>query len=269
MEDAGYYNVSSFIKDLVQEDGVSFKPGTTWPRLVARIRGDRELRALYSQYLEVVEVRIKTEVASLLTQKYGPFGYLDSRNFHSWQRHANFLSNLGRELNRERELFIDTAGGETHDRMSIWSIIDYVSFGILTKSLYRAMKDEDKVAIARAFGIEDECTFSGYLRSLTVVRNVCAHHSRLFRRRFVDTCPVQQEALEILHDVEPGATVDTRSMFAVTLALITLLPEDEALNFIAGLSDFSAGCEPYDLHNCGFNSLWPRYLADVVKSRHP
>jgi abortive infection bacteriophage resistance protein len=43
---------------------------------------------------------------------------------------------------------------------------------------------EDRKAIAHNFSI-DESVLKSWLHCLTYVRNICAHHSRLWNRRFV------------------------------------------------------------------------------------
>ncbi|MDO4909939.1 MAG: Abi family protein [Corynebacterium sp.] len=279
LEFAGFYNIFNYTRDMLQSDGRTFLEGITWDDIVSRINADRELRRLYSQYLEMAEARIKTEVASELAGKYGPFGYLDGDNFASWQRHSNFLSNLGREINREHQLFLDPSivpgdngdldsieAGMESGKIPIWGMVDYVSFGILTRSLYRALEYSDKCAISERFNINSEKIFNGYLQQLAIVRNVCAHHSRLFDRRFVDVCPLEEKHLKVIESCSPGFKIDRHSLFASTLALVSMLPIPVALKFVSTLSEFAAKFDTYGLKNCGFSDNWVPILTGVIRS---
>lgn len=48
------------------------------------------------------------------------------------------------------------------------------------------MKIEDQDAISGKYGIRNGRIFSSWLRSLNYLRNVCAHHSRLWNRNIID-----------------------------------------------------------------------------------
>jgi abortive infection bacteriophage resistance protein len=76
-------------------------------------------------------------------------------------------------------------------------------FGTLS-TLYSGMTESDQDAISEAYGISNGRTFASWLRSLNYLRNVCAHHSRLWNRNIVDQPklpPVEQApSLSAFHD---------------------------------------------------------------------
>lgn len=62
-----------------------------------------------------------------------------------------------------------------------WMMLEITSFGSLSM-LYKNLKQpHDKRDIAHYFGIDDS-TFESWLHSIVYVRNVCAHHSRIWSR---------------------------------------------------------------------------------------
>ena len=62
-----------------------------------------------------------------------------------------------------------------------WMCLELLTIGELSH-LYRGLKDNaDKKRIADYFGVH-HTVFTSWLHSLTYVRNICAHHSRLWNR---------------------------------------------------------------------------------------
>ncbi len=60
-------------------------------------------------------------------------------------------------------------------------MLELTSFGTLSL-LFKQLKDgKDKRAIANYFGLDDK-TFASWLHSIVYVRNICAHHTRLWNR---------------------------------------------------------------------------------------
>lgn len=58
-----------------------------------------------------------------------------------------------------------------------------MSLGQLSKWVSGFTHGQDRQAIAKNYGI-DEIVLTSFLHHLTIVRNVCAHHGRLWNRRF-------------------------------------------------------------------------------------
>lgn len=65
-----------------------------------------------------------------------------------------------------------------------WMTMEVISFGTLSK-LYKYLKtSSDKKAVANAFGISNVDLFANWLHAFSGLRNCCAHHSRIWNRRF-------------------------------------------------------------------------------------
>jgi abortive infection bacteriophage resistance protein len=75
--------------------------------------------------------------------------------------------------------------------LPIWVAIEVWDFGMLS-TLYEGMKYDDKKRIAMKYGVADGNTFAKYLRSLNFIRNVSAHHVRLWNVNVVDRSPLPQ-----------------------------------------------------------------------------
>ena len=62
-----------------------------------------------------------------------------------------------------------------------WTAFEIVSFGAISRLFSNAKPGKSKRLVADFFGLDDR-TFSSWLHGFVYVRNVCAHHSRLWNR---------------------------------------------------------------------------------------
>ncbi len=95
--------------------------------------------------------------------------------------HEAWLKNHSKLINRSREGFI------THNKtkyglpIAIWTACEVWDFGTLSK-LYQGMLPDMQKAIANKYGISKPLVFESWLRCLNYLRNLCAHHCRLWNR---------------------------------------------------------------------------------------
>ena len=66
-----------------------------------------------------------------------------------------------------------------------WMSLEVVSFGTLSRIYKLLDKSPEKKQIALAFGIGNDEIFANWLHAFSNLRNCCAHHSRIWNRRFV------------------------------------------------------------------------------------
>lgn len=155
---------------------------------------DKKLRLLAMDALERIEVAIRVDIAHLLGER-NTFAYkepseLDTRfvtvsSGATESRHDVWMTKYGNELNRSKEEFVKHYRKIHGLPLPIWVAIEIWDFGLLS-TLYAGMKYKDKQTIAAKYGIGDPMVFESWLRSLNYLRNICAHHSRLWNRNVVD-----------------------------------------------------------------------------------
>lgn len=160
----------------------SLVPGTTFETVVALYDFDRQLRLLVLDALERVEVAIRTSVTYHLGRTYGAFGHEDPYNFSSWFDHGTWLTCLHNETARSSDAFVSHYQQKYlgFPTMPIWMMTEVISLGSLSR-MYKGMTQLDKQTIAAPLGIHHK-RLQDWLHVLTYVRNVCAHHSRLWNR---------------------------------------------------------------------------------------
>jgi len=218
-----YYRFSAYLYPFRKPDD-TYKPGTTLDLVWKHYTFDRQLRVLVMDAIERVEVAVRTQLVYHFSHQHGPFGYanracfpkLDQDRFSSW------LHELDTESSRSRETFIEhfkNKYGDMHERLPLWMLAEIMSFGKML-TFFNGVDDDLRRTIARRYGIEDRLLQS-WLGALNVVRNICAHHGRLWNRElgYKILIPRRQKYPQWHEPVEIG----NDRMFAVLTVLRFLL----------------------------------------------
>ena len=79
-----------------------------------------------------------------------------------------------------------------YGRLPIWVAIEIWDFGMLSK-LYAGMQFKHREQIAAKYGANNSKDFTGWLRGLNFIRNVSAHHSRLWNINVLERARVPQD----------------------------------------------------------------------------
>lgn len=218
-----YYRFSGYCLAFEAERHV-FREGTTFEDVVAAYEFDRSLRDLLTEALETIEVDLRTTVAYHFGQEYGAFGHTVPANFFRTNGHAGWITRLRDEADRSKELFV------THFRhnyqefpdLPIWIVTEVMSFGSLSK-MYRCMQRQDQRKIARRYGVQP-AALENWMHHCVYVRNLCAHHSRLWDRKWAI-----RPALLAGKSWHPPFLPDNKRLFATLLVFRHLLKRMSAV----------------------------------------
>ncbi len=151
-----------------------FAIGTQFRVILSRYLFDQRLRSHLMEAFSFIEVSIRTQWAHQLAHefKHGDYAHQNSTLFNRY--HASNLA----ELQRSYEHITNQKGPEFKSK-SIWGVIHVMSFGQLSK-WYSNLRDRAvRKAISETYGI-DQSVLPSALQQLTAVRNICAHHERLW-----------------------------------------------------------------------------------------
>lgn len=180
------------VERLVFDD---FLANSTFQNAVELYVFDKRLRLLVLDALERIEVALRTEIAHRLGQ-LDPFAYLKPELFHEsfsvrlghasgvTQQH-DWIGKHARLIARSKEEFVRHNRNKYGLPLPIWVACEVWDFGTLS-TLFNGMREADQDAIASRYGLSNGRVFATWLRSLNYLRNVCAHHSRLWNRNIVD-----------------------------------------------------------------------------------
>lgn len=162
----------------------TFKAGTRFEDVLNLYRFDRELRLLLLDAIERLEVSVRSAWAYTLAHHHGPHAHLNSSLASDPDRWQSNLKKLTEEVKRSDELFIKHLCSTYSETLPpIWAVSEVISFGLLSRWYKNLEPRSIRTAIVQSYDV-NERVFSSWLHHLTIVRNVCAHHSRLWNREF-------------------------------------------------------------------------------------
>ncbi|HRG15287.1 MAG TPA: Abi family protein [Pseudomonadota bacterium] len=186
LRELNYYRLSGYWLRLEQDHGShTFKPGAVFEDVLADYVFDRELKLLVLDAVERVEVSIRTRWAHILGLRHGAHAHLDGTLFkprsQQWN-HPTAVGKLVQGVEQSRERFIRHLR-ETYDELlpPIWAAVEVMSLGQISSWFSNLRHAADRNAVAEGYGL-DEVLLASFLHHISVVRNICAHHARLWDR---------------------------------------------------------------------------------------
>lgn len=173
----------------------TFKPGSTFENAVNLYVFDKRLRLLTMDALERIEVALRVDISHRLG-RLDRFAYLRPELFHPTfsvdidhdsgvTRHHDWLSRQAQLIKQSKEEFVRHNKAEYGLPLAIWVACEVWDFGTMSR-LFAGMREQDQDTISALYGIRNGRIFATWLRSLNYLRNVCAHHSRLWNRNIID-----------------------------------------------------------------------------------
>lgn len=204
----GYYRLSAYwyplrSREIVQDPDTAqlkvvrqdaFVSGANFEHALDLYIFDNRLRLLMIDAIERIEVAFRVEVSHLLGAK-DTFAHVNPAMLHGnftkkvgasgKTQHQEWLEKYERALSRSKEDFFLHFQAKYGEPLPIWVAVELWDFGMLS-NFYRGMTTADRAAIAANYGVTDSSVFASWLRSMNFVRNVAAHHSRLWNKNLID-----------------------------------------------------------------------------------
>lgn len=221
LQHLNYYRLTAYWLPLEEDHQThQFKPGTCFEDALNLYSFDRALRLHLLDAIERVEISVRTQWAYYLAHTYGPHAHLDPAHSAKPGWHASNLSVLEKELTRSDETFIKHYNTKytTPPTPPIWSICEVMSLGLLSRWITQ-LRPSDRSPIARVYGL-DQRVFKAFLRHLTYVRNVCAHHSRMWNRNLTITMELPRKKP---YGLQPSFNTDSPRKIYNTLVMLLYL----------------------------------------------
>ncbi|NJK28886.1 MAG: Abi family protein [Acaryochloris sp. SU_5_25] len=185
----GYYRLSAYcVPFQCNEKNTSrhrFKPDTSFKQILELYIFDRKLRLLVMDAIERIEVAIKAAISNVVSINHGSHWFLRQEFFAIKFNHASFLEKVKKDIStNQAEIFIQYYKNNYSDPElpPSWMVFEMLSLGTVSR-IYKFLKTELKKEIASLFSVHYKILES-WLHTLTYLRNLCAHHSRLWNRIF-------------------------------------------------------------------------------------
>lgn len=190
-----YFRLKYYWADMIEKSTGRFYTNTNFNTIIERYEFDKKLRNILFDAIEIVEVGLRTKFITTLSLATNTgLWYLDNSLFENQQFHTNLVLDMKYEFNRNSDPFVRqyildhpnwdkvTLNGDNPDA---WMIFETATFGTLSK-MYKNLKNQSslKSRIANEFGLFSARELSSWLEAISVLRNIIAHHSRIWYKIF-------------------------------------------------------------------------------------
>ncbi len=198
----GYYRLSAYFIPFEQiNDHHQFKPGIQFEDILDLYIFDRKLRLIVIEGIERIEVAIRTQWANKLAEaNQDPHAFMQSKHFKDPWSHQKKLAKVANTLKGSGEVFIK----HYRDKYTspflppIWAMVETLTFGELSQWFSNTADASIKKGIAKQFELPTVEIMQSVMQSLSLIRNICAHHGRLWNRRLVKQLPYIRKLSTIL-----------------------------------------------------------------------
>lgn len=254
-----YYRLSGYFKLFTKTGSDDFQDNFTFKKVLKVYEFDNKLRLLLDKYLAMVEISARTRIAYNLAKTTTPISYLDVRNFRDSSRHAAFIQDKDKEIRRnQRNPMISHY---STDSLPIWVLVEILTFGCLSK-MYANLKPNLQNQISRSTDYEKvfhRDQYSSLLLAACNLRNVCAHHGRLYGKIFpynISLSPSDQSLFNRYGISLP--TGSSSNAFQLIFSLFKLLHnKTDRKKFINDLKIIFLKYSRYiDIKKLGFTKKW-------------
>lgn len=287
LEAAGYYRLSGYFypfrssstpifvngKPQRQPRLSEFIPGAAFDAVAALYRFDNDLRLISLSAIEKLEIAVRSKIAHHLAaqdtcahlnadfmhvkfkapREEGDGTALPS-NYDIWiQQHAKLTA-------RSKEDFVKHFREKYIPPIPLWVSIEVWDFGLLSH-FFNGLNDRDKAAIAASFGLARFALLASWLRSISHLRNICAHHSRLWNRALTDNPkPPGRAEIPLLEHIT-GDPYKRNHIYG-TLAVMQYMLLQAGFGRAWGeklkelIANFPASTPTATLHSMGFPEEW-------------
>ncbi|AQQ15827.1 Abi-like protein [Corynebacterium glaucum] len=245
----GYYRLTGYLYPFLETEArvdfdgrrqitvlPKYREGTRLNDAIELVDFDRSLRLAVLDGVERIEIAARMRIGHEIG-RHGPFTHenpdyfdrsftesrTDSRQ-PAASKHVQWLTRVKERRDGSDERFVAHFRDKYDDRMPIWALTEILELGQLSR-LYQGMPQADAETVAIQFGVPNKKLMASWLSSLNYVRNVAAHHSRLFNRK-LQHAPKRPKAGQISsldHLVEsdsPKAKFGTYNALAIVAYLL-------------------------------------------------
>ena len=185
IESIGYERLRIYFLSRRDGPNKTFRPGTNYNDNLQLYNCDVRLRVVIFESVGRFELAFRNILSETLSKNYGPHPYYDQTAFKNPKAQDEALRDVIGIFLKSRD---DRA---KHYRRSydspalppVWTYKEFLTFGSAAR-LYGKLSNKNKDEIAKRFGLPGFTVMDSWLPCFVDIRNVCAHHDRLFNRRF-------------------------------------------------------------------------------------
>ena len=183
LDHISFFRFKSYLQPLIQNKQTgTFKIGFAFEDAYTLYKFDSALRKLICAEMEKIEISLRTIISQELSHTYSPYWFTDKTLFSNQTKYSGILSGIEAELIRsDDDQILGFKKTYSNQFPPSWMTMEVSSFGTLSLLFKYLNGGRTKRNIANHFGLADT-VLESWIHSFVYVRNICAHHSRLWNK---------------------------------------------------------------------------------------
>ena len=159
-----------------------FKKNTKLSNVLKLYEFDSLLRSKVFKEIEVIEISLRSIIAYNVAENIGEFPY-EQLNYKNDADKDEALNRFKKLFNGSKEDFINAYKNKyNEDIPPIWMLVEIMTFGDLINFYEKFLTKSQGKTISKVYGINSVDLFVSWMKRLNIIRNICAHHGRLWNK---------------------------------------------------------------------------------------
>ncbi len=250
-----YYHLSAYFKTF-QNNYENFKSDTSFEDILDLYNFDKKLRLLLLDILERIEISFKSVLSHDIT-KYRDdlYWYLPEKN--NYGEIFEKIEKIIESLKNSKEIYIKHFFEKYREEKNIpaWIFFEGLTFGECSL-IARNLDDSNKKTIASFYKLPKR-TCIQMLHHLSILRNLCAHHSWVWNRSFTFRTSLYRKYQEEFSDIGDDSLY--MLLISIQIFIKKISPNSDWLDNLEKLiDDYNI-----EIHRMGFPKDWKQRLEPI------
>ena len=261
-----YYRLSGYMLTLKKND--VFDKTATFDNVLQIYSFDRALRLLMLDYLEEIEITLRSRVGHEMGRddidEDKRVAYLDASLYMTEEAFLDFSADLRKAIKDcQNEAFVKHHKTKYSGILPAWAMVETLSFGALSR-LYSGLNTDLQKRIGGYYSLRFT-TIENWLHSIVVLRNICAHHLRLFNRGIPISPKFTPAVVKYFRSQGYEANQIGGKLFFRLVVIARLLNSPESAERVIGdIKELSSKYPFVNLKYYGFKKNWEDIFRGAV-----
>lgn len=180
-----YYRLKAYwypYRNLNDENEI-FKRSVDFDEIIRDYIFDRNLKLILFDAIERIEIALRTKLIYYFSEEYGGYFHLNKDNYKNKKYFNIIIQKINEDIKHSREVFKKHHFKKySNNRLEAWKYFELSTFGRVSNIYCNFKNNELKKRISTNFGISNIEVFESWLRSISITRNIIAHHGRLWNK---------------------------------------------------------------------------------------
>ena len=254
LDHISFFRFKSYLQPLIQNKQTgTFKIGFAFEDAYTLYKFDSALRKLICAEMEKIEISLRTIISQELSHTYSPYWFTDKTLFSNQTKYSGILSGIEAELIRsDDDQILGFKKTYSNQFPPSWMTMEVSSFGTLSLLFKYLNGGRTKRNIANHFGLADT-VLESWIHSFVYVRNICAHHSRLWNKTLRVTGGFPKRTS---HGFINTRVQNDRVYYILCIIRYMLLTINPSSSFTTRLKQLLQDYPSVDIKAMGFSANW-------------